>query len=134
MGMYTEVFFRAGVDQYAYNAMRYANRHGVVSDEDAHPFFSKPRAASLFDASGSYYFPQANHFESNEDAYGDRSISFRANLKNYDGEIGSFFDWVAPHCEEGFIGYSLYEESEVPTLYFSRRAELVVREPDERRL
>ena len=46
----------------------------------------------------------------------------RSDLKNYEGEIESFFDWVAPYAEKNsdkqFIGYELYEEDDEPTMYY----------------
>lgn len=122
MGMYTEVFFRAEVDKEAYFIMREASV-GVTFERQPHPLFTKPRFSQLF-RGGSAYFPAANHFKSEADPWAShppiRSVSFRANLKNYDGEIQAFFDWVRPHCvTEGFIGYSLYEEADMPTLYFA---------------
>lgn len=122
MGMYTEVFFRAEVDERAYRIIR-DMADGVEFTFD-HPLFSKPRVQNLF-RGWSAYFPGANHFEAEIETYGPsiaRYISFRANLKNYDGEIEAFFDWVRPHVmSEGFIGYSLYEEDRVPTLYYGNK-------------
>lgn len=43
------------------------------------------------------------------------AFMLHANLKNYDGEIAKFFDWIDPYVEgsEGdYMGYSLYEETE----------------------
>lgn len=120
MGMYTEIFFRAEVNERAYTIIRGMANHGTKFTFD-HPLFSKPRATHIF-RGGSAYFPAANHFEARIETYGPsiaRYISFRANLKNYDSEIEAFFDWVRPHVlSDGFIGYSLYEEETAPTLYY----------------
>lgn len=129
MGMYTEIFFRAEVNEYAFTVLNAIidnpNDDSVrrAGDGDGHPFFSKPRADMVF-AGSSAYFPDANH-RLVQTTYGDaRCVSFRANLKNYDGEIESFFDWVSPHVKDWgkrtFIGYSLYEEDTEPTLYYTR--------------
>ena len=46
----------------------------------------------------------------------------RSDFKNYQGEIGKFFDWISPYIEKcgdkTFIGYSLYEEYDEPRLYY----------------
>lgn len=119
MGMYTEIFFRAEVDERAYMLIEDL-ADGVEFTFD-HPLFKKARARNLF-RGWSAYFPGANHFERQIVEYGPslaRYVSFRSNLKNYDGEIEAFFDWVLPYVlTAGFIGYSLYEEAREPTLYF----------------
>ena len=121
MGMYTEIFFRAEVDEYAFDVIE-AGINGSPLPSDDHPFFSKPRAVLLF-RGASAYFPGARHAVTEHDPqYGTFYVSFRADLKNYDGEIEAFFDWVTPHVSEhhrGFIGYSLYEEPETPALYYA---------------
>ena len=120
MGMYTEIFFRAVVREEAAEIMGGAARTGILP-EKGDPFFNHARAAMLFRRAGSAYFPKANHFEIQPEMYSlDRwSVSFRANIKNYEREIQEFFYWVAPHvCESGFIGYQLYEEDILPTLYY----------------
>ena len=123
MGMYTEVFFAAEVDEHAYQILREVIDTGSLSG-DGHAFFDKPRAALVFRGS-SAYFPGANHAIVEVDDWGSGPaaracyVSFRANLKNYDGEIEAFFDWVKPHCvDTNFIGYSMYEEAESPTLQY----------------
>lgn len=124
MGMYTEIYFRAELDEEAYAVIQAIHNQEVLAWPDD-PFFSCPRF-DLVTSCSSYYFPQANHYRAEiEDGYMEtlRAISFRANLKNYDDEIEKFFHWVAPHCrnsgyEKSFIGYSLYEEDDKPTLYY----------------
>ena len=124
--MYTEIFFAAEVDEDAYDLFAKVKETGEFPEGQTHPFFATPRASQIFHC-GSFYFPGAGHFEVEFDDIGPtRSVSFRGNLKNYDGEIEAFFDWVAPHCKwgsgnRGFIGYSIYEDSDnAPTLYFSK--------------
>ncbi len=46
----------------------------------------------------------------------------RSDIKNYHGEIESFFDWLRPLCNERSkrcIGYRWYEEDNAPTLIYS---------------
>ena len=39
-------------------------------------------------------------------------------LKAMVGEVELFSDFVKDYVEDGFLGYSLYEEDDKPTLYF----------------
>lgn len=109
MGMYTEIFFRAEVDEAAYMEMLCYNEYSPVMN------------------SGSAYFPAVaptgpkfHH----DPRYNEYTVEFRSSLKNYRDDIEEFFAWVAPHCVApntagGFIGYSLYEEDRYPTLFFA---------------
>jgi hypothetical protein len=50
-------------------------------------------------------------------------VSIRCNLKNYENEIDTFLNWIAPYVyngsgESNFLGYSIYEEAVMPILYF----------------
>lgn len=120
MGMYTEIFVRAEVDDEAAEILRGLVKDGIVHGDSVpdHPFFQTERWRHIAHG-GSYYFPQANHgVVEYDDITKSWHVSFRASLKNYQGEIGKFFDWLAPHVkDQGFLGYSLYEEAELPTLY-----------------
>ena len=120
MGMYTEIFFRAEVDEYAFTTLRSLSE-GRRPGDDPHPLWLDDRCESL-PRGGSCYFPSANHFAAEREDFGfgppSFHASFRGNLKNYDGTIEAFFDWVAPHlADRGFVGYSLYEEDDRPTAY-----------------
>ena len=49
------------------------------------------------------------------------SLLGKGDLKNYNGQIESFFAWLMPYIkghEGDFIGYSRYEESQEPTLFY----------------
>lgn len=51
------------------------------------------------------------------------SITIRCNIKNYENEIERFIDWLMPHISRGagcrdFLGYTIYEESDTPRLYY----------------
>lgn len=54
------------------------------------------------------------------------SLLGKGDIKNYEGEIEQFFQWIEPWIDgyDGdFIGYSRYEEDAKPTLYFLNRKE-----------
>ena len=123
MGMYTEIFFRAEVDKYAFREMLYTDEYSRVMN------------------SGSAYFPEVAPTGAkfhHDTRYNDYTVEFRSSLKNYTGEIEEFFAWVAPHCINlnttgGFIGYSLYEENRYPTLFFADGTKTKIKEaPDGR--
>ena len=134
MGMYTDILFRAEIKpdwaddpkvKLAFETLS-LDMSPRVDDRDrhllpGHEFFDCDRWQSLSWCS-SYYFPASNHnVWEHEEPTGLTSWSFRANLKNYDDEIAKFFDWVDPYvngADGDFLGYSLYEEGNTPTLYF----------------
>lgn len=129
MGMYTEVFFRAEVDEYAHRIIAelgYGVKEDAEGDAALAALLACERWPHIFTGS-SAYFPQGNHFNIGIKMWGvspERYVSFRSSLKNYDGEIEAFFAWVTPHVVvsgpwRSFIGYSLYEEAIEPTLYYA---------------
>lgn len=77
---------------------------------------------------GSYYF---QGLTKSSIEYDDIShtwkINIRANLKNYNMEIEKFLDWIAPYiAEDGFFGYTRYEEFEDPTLIYKENGKIVI--------
>lgn len=127
MGMYTELMIRAEIDAEAYEELQI--RSNKIRADGG--LFSSWRVLGLLDATGSFYFPQANHFRLEQYFMGEpahcRYVSFRANIKNYDHEIEKFIDWLVPHIvDTRFIGYKMYEEDEMPTLLFVVNGDLVM--------
>ena len=50
-------------------------------------------------------------------------VSIRCSLKNYQGEIEKFVDWIKPYVESGsgdcnLLGYSIEEGGDAPVLYY----------------
>ena len=48
-------------------------------------------------------------------------LCIRSNVKNYDGEIQHFIDWITPCLDKhpgDFLGFRRYEETEDPTLIY----------------
>ena len=88
----------------------------------SHSLFKTDRWDSML-RSGSYYHIPYNVklFEYN-DISENYYLVVRSDFKNYQGEIGKFFDWITPYIkkygDKTFIGYSLYEEATEPTLYY----------------
>jgi len=81
------------------------------------------RWAYLF-GNGSYYTPNTSaRYLRYDDISKQYSLLGKGDIKNYQGEIEEFFEWLMPYIDssEGdFIGYSRYEEDDVPTLYFKK--------------
>lgn len=126
MGMYTEIFFKGEIPKEQADIIQElaSYDHGVRIGVD-HPFFLTERAGSIF-SGVSAYFSGGNKLTISRvfgDSYSSsgkewRDVSFRANVKNYGNEIEKFFDWIEPYVRDnGFYGYSQYEEDRVPTLY-----------------
>lgn len=69
---------------------------------------------------GSYYFSGKPHVDFRFDAISNAwHLTVRSNFKNYDNELETFLLYIAPWLnEEGYIGYSRYEEAEAPTLIY----------------
>jgi hypothetical protein len=93
----------------------------------SHPLFTTSRWRMLLTCS-SYSFAACESrtalwLDEADDQY---HVMIRSNLKNYDGEIEKFIDWITPYIDglEGdFLGYSRYEETEIPTLlYYPKRS------------
>lgn len=73
----------------------------------------------------SYYFGADNpyskfHYDKIADTY---KISTRADLKNYEGQIEKFIEYIRPYVEHGsgfphrIFAYVQYEEEQFPTIY-----------------
>lgn len=131
MGMYTEIYLKVSLKHDTPEEVINILKH-MVDDEDytyievdaklpKHPLFNTHRWDFMLCCSSYYHIP----FSTMELRYDEISKSYyltgRADLKNYDGEIDKFFDWIRPYCEypDEFIGYSLYEEDKKPKLYYS---------------
>jgi len=126
MGMYTElvlaVELKADTPQDVIDTlMGMVQGYGINSNQD-HLLFSTDRWQRMLN-SGSAYFAGKPHSELVYDYYGCINLTIRTNLKNYDGEIEHFLDWIKPYVyERGFAGYKRYEECSEPTLiYFGDR-------------
>lgn len=130
MGMYTEIYARGTLMRDTPNlvvaALRYMAGEGEKPDPlPAHELFQTYRW-DVLGRGASAYFP-ATSSTVYKDIYSNNwAFMFHANLKNYDGEIEKFFDWIDPYVEGGegeYIGYSLYEETEpgeAPRSFFKK--------------
>ena len=130
MGMYSEIYVKAvlkkDVDDNVVNIIKYMLGIDYVELEDltipSQSLFETDRWGSMLRSSSYYHMPYTvKLFEYNaisENYY----LVVRSDFKNYQGEIGKFFDWITPYIvkdgDKTFIGYSLYEEDDEPKLYY----------------
>lgn len=86
---------------------------------------NKPRRWSYLFNNGSYYTPRTSCASITLDGIaGAYSLIGKGDIKNYEGEIEKFFEYIMPwvDAQEGeFIGYSRYEEELLPRLVLKTR-------------
>lgn len=128
MGMYTEILMRGEIRKDAPDDVRAVLRYLVRGEEKPetlpeHPFFKCERWEYVA-TMNSAYLPVVSRSSLEKSGWGDSEYLYvHAQLKDYDGEIEKFFDWVDPYIDgtpDQFLGYSLYEEDEVPRLFHKR--------------
>jgi hypothetical protein len=129
MGMYTEICLRIQLidelDSNVVNVIRELVNGDSLSKIPKHPFFETSRYSSLMLCSSFYHIPKATMRLDTEGFSKSMYLHGRADLKNYDDEIEKFFDWIYPYCEEGMLGYSLYEEDVYPKIYTKQDGKLL---------
>ena len=122
MGMYTEICLRVCLKEDTPVGVIEIIRKLVAGESTYnhpdHPFFLTPRNDFMMRCSSFYHIPFAT-MRLDKSGYGTDYyyLHGRSDLKNYSNEIELFFDWIYPYCEEGMIGYSLYEEDIAPHVY-----------------
>ena len=96
-----------------------------IVDFPTHDLFKSTRWDFMLRCSSYYHTP----FSLTKLHYDDISKHYylvsSSDFKNYDNEVELFFDFVKDYVEDGFLGYSLYEEDDKPTLYFLENGEIV---------
>lgn len=129
MGMYTEL--KLGVELKKDEKMlEVLNR--MINDDircriglPDHPFFKTPRAFAIFHCC-SYYFDSEPFVRLDDD--GIRiTLTTCFNMKNYDGEIEKFLDWLCPYIKTtGYLGTYWYEEYEYPDNIFKEDGKIKI--------
>lgn len=93
-----------------------------------HPLFRTERWDVMLHMDSYYFDYKTTHLLKFDDVGVAWSFNVTCNVKNYDGEIEAFVDWIMPYCDKyagDFLGYSRYEETEEPRLIFAdKRCEL----------
>jgi hypothetical protein len=127
MGMYTELYICTRVSGKAPPDVIKALQ--VMCDDGKalgdlpvidHPFFTRQRVPWMLRSSSYYFVPDAIQHFKYDDIGKYWVLIVRCDLKNYEGEIEAFADWITPYLdlEEGeHVGHKRYEENELPTLW-----------------
>lgn len=124
MGMYTELVLKCQIKEDAPADVKSVIAHMFCGDDAPeklpdHPFFGLTRWNFIGSCSSFYHHPEAVNSCPKFDYTESQYIFSRSDIKNYDGEIESFIDWLKPYIDapEGqCIGWSWYEEEQQPTL------------------
>jgi len=128
MGMYTELHFNAELIKGTPKQVIDTLRHMTGQDEHVpdelpdHPLFRTGRWDYMLQSS-SYYFPTSVASSVDYDGIANAHyLRVRCNVKDYDGEIVKFLDWVMPYvfADTECLGYYRYEEDDHPTLIYKR--------------
>lgn len=130
MGMYTElnIAVELNLDENTRKILEF-----MVNDEGDidftipdHPLFHlKTGRWRMMLGCDSFYFPHTadssliNRVVWRDPDSSERILNVRCDLKDYEGEIDMFLDWIYPYAKtRGFIGYTRYEECDNPTLIY----------------
>jgi hypothetical protein len=124
MGMYTEIFVstRVMTGSPAVPVLSYMCEKGDLPNElPNHAFFYSARWKWLLRSSSYYFVPRSIQlFE--YDKIGNYWVLIAlSSLKNYNGEVEKFFDWLDPLLDlvnGEMIGYSRYEEDNSPIIWY----------------
>lgn len=122
MGMYTEL--NIGVDlapSTPDSAIKVLNY--MLGDEEVdvetpdYPLFQTEGWRYMLGSDSCYFDGRTDSSMVRDSVTGVYALNVRCNLKNYDGEISKFLDFIFPYVRTyGFIGYARYEGFELPYL------------------
>ena len=119
MGMYTEIYVNVDLKENTPQSVLDVLKAMCEKDGNAECLKDKPtRWAYLFN-NGSYYTPSTEvGILSCDDISKQWSLLGKGDIKNYQGEIEAFFEFIKPWCDDEFVGYFRYEEDREPTLIY----------------
>ena len=132
MGMYTEMVMAVELKNDTPQQVRdvLGSMTGVEEVEYStpnHPLFQAARWKWMLNGD-SAYFEGDSRSTLTEKYLGYHTLTIRCNIKNYDGELEKFLEWITPYVSsKGFAGYTRYEETEDPTLIYFDETGLVRR-------
>jgi hypothetical protein len=122
MSYYTEFFFRFTVNRDVPAGPLQAVLFGEGSGGEPlpdHPLFSTDRWEGM-GRRGNLGVLAATRMDKDLE-HNCWNVIIHGEMKDYDGEIGKFLDWIRPYLGVGpsdFIGYSIGEDSDQPTLHY----------------
>src|SRR6185312_7222024 len=126
MGMYTELIFGASIKKDApkevINTLYYlVNSKKLWSDVSLEESVTK--GINVLNGGGSYYFGVTDGVAKmwQDEIDKEWKVSARHNIKNYDGEIDIFLEWIKPFIDSGsgereMYAIKIYEEDSEPTI------------------
>jgi hypothetical protein len=124
MGMYTEMFVNIDLATNTPQNVIDVIQAMCENKFDAECLRDKPSRWSIMFNNGSYYSPLTECGKLTYDYIAKHySLIAKGDIKNYESEIELFFEFIAPWSDTEFMGYSLYEESDTPTLMFKSNLE-----------
>jgi hypothetical protein len=129
MGMYTELVLKCEIKKDTPPDVIAVLRHLFADDNipatlPEHEFFKCGAWSRIGSCSSFYHHPRPVNDYNTESSFQAARIFSRSDLKNYDGEIEKFIDWVSPYLdcdEEQCIGWSWYEECDSPMLIYKAK-------------
>ena len=118
--MYTEIYVNVDLREDTPREVIKTLEAICNKDSESPYLVDKPLRWSYLFNSGSYYTPNTQCAKLTFDPISHQwSLLAKGDIKNYEGEIEEFFDWIKPYVkcrsEETFIGYKRYEEDCRPT-------------------
>lgn len=125
MGMYTQLHYGVRLKKETppavLNVLRYmvGECDAEPSILPAHPLFTKGRWHYMLRCDSYYFDYKTTHYLHFDDISDQWYFNVTTNLKDYEGEIEAFVDWMMPYVDAmagECLGYSRYEETETPTL------------------
>lgn len=132
MGMYTELNIGVAFRKDTPTDIISILKHMLNEDEPLlyelpnHPLFSTPRWTFMLVCDSYYFDGQTDSSIHYDDISNQYYLNVRCNLKNYDGEIKKFMDFIQPYLDtRGFLGYTRYEEDGDPTLIYNSGNEII---------
>lgn len=134
MGMYTklsvDLSFKDNLPKEVVTALEVMTGRKSLEDIDEshlpkHKLFETSRWDFMLCCCSYYHTPFSLtklHYDDIAEHY---YLTSSSDFKNYDDEVDLFFDFIKDYVEEGFLGYSLYEEDEDPILYYLKEGNIV---------
>jgi hypothetical protein len=117
MGMYTEIFVNVDLKEETPEEVIQTLKAICEKDHESPLLNDKPGRWFMLFNNGSYYTPSTQCAALTFDRISNNwSLIGKGDIKNYEGEIEAFFDYIRPWVEDNFMGYMRYEEDDRPTI------------------
>jgi len=128
MGMYTELFLQVELKEDTPNEIIDTLRYMMAEDveEPVRPPFTADRWKSML-RMVTFTFPVGHRELTKCELSKNYYLLVRCELKDYDGEILKFLNWIAPYITDNthYQGHYLYEQDEEPTRFYFREGKVL---------